>query len=94
MAPVVRHPMVAVITRGVAMPMPRGAKVRFDDNAPPLVVGHDGMVFIPDLPHAVYASVELGGARCRVHIEPISAKGVLMPRTSPLLCLREAGGVY
>ena len=94
MAPIVRHPIIAVITRGIDMPMPLGARVFLAGSTSPLLVGHDGQVFIPDLQHGINASVELGTQRCQVHIEPQSKPGQSMPRTDPLLCLREASGAY
>lgn len=91
--PISRHPVLAMISRGVGIATPAGARVMLDGSDAPLPLGHDGELFLPDLEHGVGATVDLGKTRCRVFISPAAAKGP-MPRTPPLLCLRETQVAY
>lgn len=91
--PVSRHPVLAMISRGIDMATPAGARVTLDGSDTPLPLGHDGELFVADLPHGVGATVDLGKTRCRVFISPAAATGP-MPRTPPLLCLRESDVAY
>jgi outer membrane usher protein len=91
--PASHNALVAEITRGIDIPTPLGAAVMLDDRSEPMILGHGGEVFIPDFDKPVGADIDLGNARCRVFITPGTRKGG-MPRTEPLLCLREADGAY
>lgn len=87
--PASRHPFLARVTRGIAMGLPPGARVRLDGQEAPLILGRDGMLFITDLERARGADIDSGTSRCRIHIEPAR-----MGEAPPLLCLREAHGPY
>jgi outer membrane usher protein len=87
------HSLVAQMTRGVDLPTPLGATVMLDGQSEPMLVGHGGEIFIPHFDKPVGADVDLGASRCRIYITPGERKGGL-PRTPPLLCLREADGAY
>jgi len=89
--PASRHPLLATLTRGVAMAMPVGARVTLDGDAKPLPLGRDGQLFVADLQKARGAVIDVGTSRCRVFIEPHKNGARHAP---PLLCLREAGGAY
>jgi outer membrane usher protein FimD/PapC len=91
--PTSHHPLVAQMTRGVDLPTPLGATVLLDGQSEPMIVGHGGEIFIPSFNKPVGADIDLGGSRCRIYITPGVRKGGL-PRTEPLLCLREADGAY
>ncbi len=87
------HSLVAQMTRGIDLPTPLGAIVMLDGQSEPMLVGHGGEIFIPRFDRPVGAVVDLGASRCRIFITPGVRKGGL-PRTEPLLCLREAEGAY
>ena len=87
--PVSRHPLLATVTRGIALATPLGARVMLDGRAAPLTLGRDGQLFIADLQEPRGADVDLGTSRCRIYIQPAR-----MGDAPPLLCLREAHGAY
>jgi outer membrane usher protein FimD/PapC len=87
--PVSRHPMLATVTRGIAIATPLGASVLLDGSTTPLTLGRDGQLFIADLQAPRGADIDLGTSRCRVYIRPAP-----LGRAEPLLCLREAHGAY
>jgi outer membrane usher protein len=84
--PVSRHPLLATVTRGIAMATPVGARVMLDGDTAPLPLGRDGQLFLADLQKPRGAVIALGGTRCRIYIQP--------GQPAPLLCLREASGAY
>jgi outer membrane usher protein len=87
--PLSRHPLLATVTRGIAMATPMGARVMLDGWAVPLTLGRDGQLFIADLETPRGADIDLGTTRCRIYIRPAK-----MGDADPLLCLREAHGAY
>jgi outer membrane usher protein len=84
--PVSHHPLLATVTRGIAMATPVGARVTLDGDAAPLPLGRDGQLFVADLQKPRGAMIAMGDKSCRVYIEP--------GQSAPLLCLREASGAY
>jgi outer membrane usher protein len=89
--PASRHPLLATLTRGIAMAMPLGARVTLDGDRKPLPLGRDGQLFVADLQTPRGAVIDVGTSQCRVFIEPRKSGARHAP---PLLCLREASGVY
>jgi outer membrane usher protein len=89
MAPEARHPVIAILTRGLGTAVPVGALVTLAGSPQVLITGRNGQVFIPDLPAASEATVDLGNGRCHVRIEPVAQTGLALPRTAPLLCVEE-----
>jgi outer membrane usher protein len=89
--PASRHPLLATLTRGIAMAMPVGSRVTLDGDHKPLPLGRDGQLFVADLQTPRGAVIDVGTSQCRVFIEP-RKKGA--SHVQPLLCLREAGGAY
>jgi outer membrane usher protein len=89
--PASRHPLLATLTRGIAMAMPAGARVTLDGDSKPLPLGRDGQLFVADLQAPRGAVIDVGTSQCRVFIEPRKNGARHAP---PLLCLREASGAY
>ena len=92
LAPAMRHPLLALVTRADGA-LPSGARVRFDGDAAPLALGHDGQLFVADMTGGRLADVDTGRGRCRVFVTPEDAAGP-MPRTPPLTCYREPQVAY
>jgi outer membrane usher protein len=91
--PVSHHPLLAILALGSGDAVPLGAKVRLDSGGEPIIVGHDGEIFVEDLDRPMGAVVELGASRCRVLLQP-QKNAQAMPRTETLLCLPEAEHAY
>ncbi|HEY4275602.1 MAG TPA: fimbria/pilus outer membrane usher protein [Rhizomicrobium sp.] len=86
--PASHHPLLAQVMRGIGDPVPMGSTMRLDGQDEPLIVGHDGEVFILDFNGPARAMVTMGDAHCRVLItEGVSTGGI--PRTEPLYCRNE-----
>jgi hypothetical protein len=67
--------------------------VRFDGDAAPLALGHDGELFLADMTGGRLADIDTGRGRCRVFVTPEGAAGP-MPKTPPLTCYREPQVAY
>jgi outer membrane usher protein len=93
LSPPVRHPLIALVTRGADVSLPAGARVVFDGEAEALALGHDGRLFVADLQQPRGAMIDTGQERCRVFVTPVEASGP-MPQTPPLTCFREPTLAY
>ncbi len=90
LAPRSRNAAIVVLHLPDGSAPPPGARVLLDDGSAPLVVGHDGEIFIADFPHALQGKVEYGERTCRFAVAPpaMSAPDAIA-RLGPVLCAKE-----
>ena len=67
-----------------------GGEVMLSGDSIPLVVGHDGQVFIPDLEKTVEGTVSYPFDSCHFRVDPPIASGTdTIPRIGPVSCRKE-----
>ena len=66
--------------------MPAGSEVRLAETSQRYIVGHDGEIFIPDLPASARFVAELASGRCSFGVEIGTQKREELPKLGPFIC--------
>jgi outer membrane usher protein len=89
LAPPTSHPAIVTLLREDGTPVAIGSRVDFTDGSAPLVVGHDGQVFVTDLEKRLVGNVTEPDGSCHFAIDPpdhFSAN--LIPKIGAAICRR------
>ncbi len=66
--------------------LPAGSEVQLTGTSQRFVVGHDGEVFVPDLPGRSHFTVQLAVSRCSFDVEYAASKRDVLPKLGPFVC--------
>ena len=66
--------------------MPAGSEVQLAGTSQRYIVGHDGEIFIPDLPASARFVAELASGRCSFGVEIGTQKKEELPKLGPFIC--------